>query len=80
MVTCVAQQSSTQLSSVIIPTKFCFTVNESRMSSVSCRKRLLSGQNDQQMCSLEYLYEHNDVNKRKKTGNCVIRSMRRRKE
>ncbi|CAF3348419.1 unnamed protein product [Rotaria socialis] len=67
MVTCVAQQSLSQLLPVIYPPQLYLTTYESEMSSISSRKRLLNEQHDHCTCPVDYAHDCNETNKRTKT-------------
>jgi hypothetical protein len=72
MATCVAQQSSTKLPPIIYPQKLhCTTTHDSRISAMSCRKRLLSEQSDCYITRINYTDDETEM-KRTKTGNYVI--------
>ncbi len=73
MATCVAQQSSTKLPPITYPRKFPrATTYDSRKTSASSRKRLLSEQNDRYISFIKYPDDENEITKRTKIGNCVI--------
>lgn len=76
MVACAAHQSSTKLPPIISPRKFLHpTIYQRKMTTMSCRKRLLSEQNDRSTSSMKYPDGDDDddaINKRTKKGNFVI--------
>jgi hypothetical protein len=73
MATCVAQQSSTQLPPISYRRKFLHsTTCDSRISSKSCRKRLLSEQNDRYIPTMRNSIDRSEIKKKTKTGNCVM--------
>jgi len=72
MAACIAQQSSTQLPLIMNPRKFLRTTTyESRATPTSCRKRLLSEQNDCYISHMKLPDDESGINKRAKTGNYV---------
>jgi hypothetical protein len=71
MAACVAQQSSTKLPPIIYPRKLPKTTHDSRITSISCRKRLLSEQNDCYISRMDYIDDETGK-KRTKKGNYVI--------
>ena len=74
MAACIAQQTSTQLPPINFPRKFHrSSTYDSRQTSASVRKRLLSEQGDCCFYSMKYPAEDDDgIKKRTRTGNCVI--------
>ncbi|CAF3383825.1 unnamed protein product [Rotaria socialis] len=74
MVTCVAQQSLSQLLPVIYPPQLYLTTYESEMSSISSRKRLLNEQHDHCTCPVDYAHDCNETNKRTKTESLIHES------
>ncbi len=73
MAACVAQQSSIQLPPIPYRREFHHsTTYDARMSSVSCRKRLLSEQNDRYISTMKKSNDEIGIKKRTKTGNYDI--------
>ncbi len=72
MAACIAQQSSTKLLPINYPRKLLpTTTHDSRIASMSCRKRLLSEQNHCYISRMKYFDDEIGI-KRTKTGNYVI--------
>jgi hypothetical protein len=72
MAACIAQQSSTKLPPINYPRKLLpKTTHDSRITSMSCRKRLLSEQNHCYISRMKYFDDEIGI-KRTKTGNYVI--------
>jgi hypothetical protein len=73
MATCVVQPSSSKLPPIAYPRELLHAItHDSIMTSMSCRKRLLSEQNDCTTYIMKYPDDEYEVNKRIKTGNCII--------